>query len=73
MAIHQPYLIYEIKHIEMVNQLLIYTIDGRQIFQKGNQPSAGKINLDECNLSQGIYYLQAVTNKGVFVQKFIVD
>ncbi len=72
-SIHQPYLIYEIKHIEMVNELSIYAIDGRQIFQKCNQPSAGKINLDECNPSLGIYYLQAVTNKGVFVRKFIVN
>lgn len=68
-----PSISYQIKHVDIINTLTIYTMDGKQILQKFNQPAFGSLNLMECNLSTGIYYLQAITNQGITAQKFMVN
>lgn len=66
------YLSYEIKNVEMVNELTIIANDGKEVYHKSNLPASGKININECNLNPGIYYIQTISKFGVMAKKFIV-
>ena len=71
-SLNKQNLDYRIKNTEIVNKLTIFDNNGREVYQKLNQPTSGSINIGECNVSQGIYYLQAVTVDGIVGQRFIV-
>lgn len=50
----------------------IFDLDGRQVFTKNFQPDTGTLMLDLHHLPAGIYFLQAISQKGIFREKISI-
>lgn len=53
--------------IETIEKLNVYSINGRLMFSKNNNPASIDVSL----LSNGIYFLEIISEKGKSIQKFI--
>jgi len=58
--------------IENVTRIVLYDVQGRQIYSEYNTVFAKTINLPLNNIPNGVYFVQIHSDKGILTQKIIV-
>ena len=47
-----------------VERIMLYSLEGKKVFEKIESSNTGSISIEIQNLSQGIYFLESITKKG---------